>query len=295
MKTNIIDYLEYLKTTKRLSDGTVDAYRSDIEKFFNFCISVGIKNPDKVKIEQINNYIKYMEDGGFSTSSVNRSVTAIKSYYKYLNKTGKTDKDITSGVRPIGQKTSQPVILERDEVVKLLEAPSGDTFKAKRDKVMLELLYATGMKVSELVELLPENVNLRFNLIKIESERHERTVPIYPEAAKHLSEYIKVYRPAIADEGTKYLFTNLNGKQLSRQGIWKIIKHYAESAGITKTITPHTLRHSFAVHLLENGADINDIKEMMGHLDISSTFYYSNMLKNKFNKGYAKFHPLSKR
>ena len=265
-----------------------------MEKYLSYCSSIGVKTPKKVSSDTVASYINQLKSDNLSDSTINRAISSIKSYYKFLFANGTNDVDPLKDFKPISYKNELPEILDREEVVKLLEAPQGDSVKAKRDRVMLEILYATGMKVSELIELLPENVNLRFNILKIATSKHERTVPIYPDAAKHLSEYIKVYRPAIADDNTRLLFTNLNGKPLSRQGVWKIIKQYAEKTGIRKTITPHTLRHSFAVHLLENGADINDIKDMMGHLDISSTMFYSNMLKTKFNKGYAKYHPLSK-
>ena len=288
-------YKDYLLLSKRLSKATFDAYMSDLDKFLQYCSSVGIKSPAQIDVNGFNNYINQLKINNLSDSSINRSISSVKSFCRYLHQNSIIKTNVLADYKPVIQKTELPEILDMDEVIKLLDAPKGDTVKAKRDRVMLELLYATGMKVSELIELTQENVKLRFNIIKIESKKHERTVPIYPEASKHLSEYIKIYRPAIADDNTELLFTNLNGKPLSRQGVWKIIKQYAGNIGINKTITPHTLRHSFAVHLLENGADINDIKEMMGHQDISSTMFYSNMLKNKFNKGYAMYHPLAKK
>lgn len=294
MEFDYNSYKEYLLTSRKLSKATYEAYISDLDKFFQYCSSAGIAKPEAVKTADLTKYIKHLKNDSLSDSTINRTISSIKSYYRFLYQNNAINYNITTDFKPVTAKNATPEILEREEVLRLLEAPSGESVKTKRDRVMLEMLYATGMKVSELTGILLENVNLRFNIVKISSGKHERTVPIYPDAAAHLSEYIKIFRPAIADGNTDLLFTNLNGSPLSRQGVWKIIKQYAEKAGIDKTITPQTLRHSFAVHLLENGADINDIKEMMGHLDISSTMYYSNLLKNKFNKGYAKYHPLSK-
>lgn len=294
LENYINDYKHYL-LSKGLSKATYDAYISDLDRFMQYCTSVGVKNPNQIDLTGFNNYINQLKIKNLSNSSINRNISSAKSFSRFLFKEGIIKTDVLSEYKPVFQNSELPQILDRNEVVKLLDAPKGNSVKSKRDKVLLELLYATGMKVSELIELTTGDINLRFNIVKINSEKHERTVPIYPEAARHLSEYIKIYRPAISANNTELLFTNLNGNRLSRQGVWKIIKQYAGKIGIEKTITPHTLRHSFAVHLLENGADINDIKEMMGHLDISSTMFYSNLLKNKFSRGYAIYHPLAKK
>ena len=160
---------------------------------------------------------------------------------------------------------------------------------------MLELLYATGIKVSELIELTVSNINLQIGILHLHNNKSERIVPMYPAAVKTVASYLINVRPAIvSDESEDRLFTNMNGQPMSRQGFWKIIKHYAEKAGIKKDITPHTLRHSFAAHLLENGAQLKDIKEMLGHSDISSTQVYAQFVKNKYTVAYAKYHPLAK-
>ena len=160
---------------------------------------------------------------------------------------------------------------------------------------MLELLYATGIKVSELIELTVSNINLQIGILHLHNEKKERIVPMYPAAVKAISSYLVNVRPVIVtDEAEDRLFTNMNGQPMSRQGFWKIIKHYAETAGIKKDITPHTLRHSFAAHLLENGAQLKDIKEMLGHSDISSTQVYAQFVKSKYTMAYAKYHPLAK-
>ena len=177
----------------------------------------------------------------------------------------------------------------------LLSQPDGMDYKSIRDKAMLELLYATGIKVSELIDLRITDVNLQIGILHLHNDKKERIIPIYPAAVKSIADYLVNVRPAIVlDDGEDRLFTNMTGQQMSRQGFWKIIKHYAEKAGIKKDITPHTLRHSFAAHLLENGAKLSDIKDMLGHTDISSTQIYSQLIKSKYTSAYAKFHPLAR-
>ena len=185
-----------------------------------------------------------------------------------------------------------PEILSMDEVVRLLEQPAGDTPKEIRDKAMLELLYATGIRVSELISLNEEDVSLSASFIRAQSKGKERIIPLYPAAVKALSHYIREVRPQLlADPEERALFVNMNGERMSRQGFWKIVKHYQETAGISKDITPHTLRHSFAVHLLENGADLRSIQEMLGHADISSTQIYTHVVKKHLKDVYQKAHP----
>lgn len=287
------EYKTYLTKEKSMSDNSSQAYLRDIKKLKIYCDDNKIVAPQLLTINDINNYILFIEKNGSSVSTVNRTVSSLKSFYKFLYNNQIIENNIADSLKQKVNKASEPNILDRDDVLKLLTAPNGDSLKEKRDRVMLEVLYATGMKVSELVSLTVENINLQLNFIKIETKKHERTVPIYSDAAKHLNDYIKLYRPLICSSETKFLFTNMNGREMTRQGLWKIINAYAQKSGINKNITPHTLRHSFATHLLENGANINDIKEMLGHSDISSTMVYSNMLKNKFTKEYVKYHPLA--
>ena len=163
--------------------------------------------------------------------------------------------------------------------------------KGFRDKAMLELLYATGIRVTELVEMNVSDVNLNLRMVRCRSSRNERMIPLYPAAVQALDEYIKRIRPLMLEDDTEALFVNINGMRLTRQGFWKIIKEYAKSANINKDITPQTIRHSFASHLLENGADLKDIQEMLGHQDISSTQFYSKIIKNKYKDVYKKYHP----
>ena len=197
-------------------------------------------------------------------------------------------------VHALKSERKLPQILTGDEIQLLLAQPSGKDFKGKRDKAMLELLYATGIRVTELVSLDIGDINLEIGYIICKRQTKERIIPIYPRAASALKEYINDERNFMLDESSDALFVNTNGIRLTRQGFWKIIKSYAEKANINKDITPHTLRHSFAAHLLENGADIKSLQEMLGHADVSSTQIYTSIIKNKINEVYKNAHPLAR-
>lgn len=280
---------------KHCSKNTLDAYIRDVSKFIEYCSLNGAESVDVITEEYITKYIEYLSFLGKSDATKTRTVASLRSYFGFLMSQGVINTDPTKDVK--GPKTARkmPDILDSKEITLLLSQPNGDDYKSIRDRAMLELLYATGIKVSELIELKITDINLQVGIIHTKNSKHERIVPLYPAANKHLAEYCSVARPAlIHNSGEDRLFTNMNGQPMTRQGFWKIIKHYAEKAGITKDITPHTLRHSFAAHLLENGAQLNDIKEMLGHSDISSTQIYAQLIKSKYAQSYAKFHPLAK-
>jgi integrase/recombinase XerD len=188
-----------------------------------------------------------------------------------------------------------PQILTNQEIEILLDQPQCKDFKGYRDKAMLEILYATGIRVSELIALELRDVNIQVGMLHLRSGKNERIIPMYPEAVANISSYVTNVRGLlIYDKSVKELFVNTNGKPMTRQGFWKIIKYYAQKANIKKDITPHTLRHSFAEHLLENGAPLSDIKEILGHADISSTQMYAQMMKNRYAQSYKKYHPMAK-
>ena len=288
-------FREYLFNIKHCSKNTLDAYIRDVSKFIEYCSLNGAESVDVITEEYITKYIEYLSFLGKSDATKTRTVASLRSYFGFLMSQGVINTDPTKDVK--GPKTARkmPDILDSKEITLLLSQPNGDDNKSIRDRAMLELLYATGIKVSELIELKITDINLQVGIIHTKNSKHERIVPLYPAANKHLAEYCSVARPAlIHNSGEDRLFTNMNGQPMPRQGFWKIIKHYAEKAGITKDITPHTLRHSFAAHLLENGAQLNDIKEMLGHSDISSTQIYAQLIKSKYAQSYAKFHPLAK-
>lgn len=288
-------FKNYLETTKKCSKNTLEAYLRDVNQFILYCSQNGAKSIEKVKDNYIIKYIEYLTFIGKSDATKTRIIASLHSYFNFLLSNGTITVDPTKDIK--GPKTTRkiPDILDSKEIIQLLSQPSGNDYKSIRDKAMLELLYATGIKVSELIELNINDVNLQIGIIHTHNSKHERIVPVYPAANKHLTKYCMVARPAlIQNSNEEHLFTNMNGQPMSRQGFWKIIKHYADKAGIKKDITPHTLRHSFAAHLLENGAQLKDIKDMLGHADISSTQIYAQMIKSKYVQSYAKFHPLAK-
>ena len=288
-------FKSYLENTKKCSKNTLDAYLRDVNQFILYCSQNGAKSIEKVSENYITKYIEYLTFIGKSDSTKTRIVASLHSYFSFLLTQGVINTDPTKDVK--GPKTTRkiPDVLDNNEIMLLLSQPEGTDYKSIRDKAMLELLYATGIKVSELIELKITDINLQIGIIHMRGSKHERIVPLYPAAAKHLAEYCMVARPALVQSTTEeHLFTNMNGQPISRQGFWKIIKFYSDKAGIKIDITPHTLRHSFAAHLLENGAQLKDIKDMLGHADISSTQIYAQLIKSKYVQSYAKFHPLAK-
>ena len=285
----------YLENTKKCSKNTLDAYLRDVNHFILYCSQNGAKSVENITEDYITKYIEYLTFLGKSDATKTRTVASLHSYFNFLLTQGVIECDPTKDVK--GPKTTRkmPDVLESKEIMLLLSQPDGNDYKSIRDKAMLEVLYATGIKVSELIDLNISDVNLQIGIIHMRNSKHERIVPLYPAANKHLMEYCANARPALVqNREEERLFTNMNGQPMSRQGFWKIIKQYADKAGIKKDITPHTLRHSFAAHLLENGAQLKDIKDMLGHADISSTQIYAQLIKSKYVQSYAKFHPLAK-
>lgn len=288
-------FKNYLESTKKCSKNTLDAYLRDVNQFILYCIQNGAKSIEKVNQNYITKYIEYLSFIGKSDATKTRTIASLHSYFNFLLSQGVVSSDPTKDIRRPKTVRKIPDVLDSKEIMQLLSQPDGNDYKSIRDKAMLELLYATGIKVSELIELTTGDVNLQIGIIHTHNSKHERIVPVYPEANKHLAEYCNIARPALVQNSSEdRLFTNMNGQPMTRQGFWKIIKHYAEKAGIKKDITPHTLRHSFATHLLENGAQLKDIKDMLGHADISSTQIYAQLIKSKYVQSYAKFHPLAK-
>lgn len=285
----------YLQNTKKCSKNTLDAYIRDVNQFILYCSQNGAKSIENVTDDYIIKYMEYLNFLGKSDATKSRVIASLHSYFNFLISQSVIDNDPTKNIK--GPKTARkiPEILDAKEIMLLLSQPDGSDYKSIRDRAMLELLYATGIKVSELIELNLSDVNSQIGIIHMHNSKHERIIPIYPAANKHLTEYCTIARPALVQNSEEeHLFTNINGQPMSRQGFWKIIKHYAEKAGIKKDITPHTLRHSFAAHLLENGAQLKDIKDMLGHSDISSTQIYAHLIKSKYVQSYSKFHPLAK-
>ena len=292
MADYIAAYQAYLAQEKHASANTLSSYIRDLNQFRTWLLGSGITDLRKVKKEAINEYLLHMTQIGKSPATVTRSTASIKSFYAYLLQSGAIKANPAKSVAAMKVERKYPEILTNREVELFLEQPKCVDEKGFRDHAMLELLYATGIRVSELIGLNVEDVNLSAGFIRCTSRGKERIVPLYHTAVKALEDYVRNIRPRIiADEEEHALFVNMNGERMSRQGFWKIIKYYQEKAEIDKDITPHTLRHSFAVQLLENGADLRSIQEMLGHADISSTQIYTHVVKKQLKDVYNKAHP----
>ena len=292
MIDRIHDFQLYLETEKHSSPNTVSSYIRDLRQFQEYLSGFGKVDFRRVKKEQVQSYADWMLEKGKSPASVTRSLVSIKAFFSHLMMKSLIKTNPAKGVSSAPVEKKYPQILTSKEVELFLEQPRCVDSKGTRDHAMLELLYATGIRVSELISLNVENVNLGAGLLVCESRGKSRVIPLYSVAVKALQEYMEHVRPQlIAEESEQALFVNMSGERMSRQGFWKIIKYYQEKAQISKDITPHTLRHSFAVHLLENGADIKAIQEMMGHADISSTQIYTHVVKNQLKDVYQKAHP----
>lgn len=287
----IARYEEYLVREKHASQNTVSSYLRDISQFADYLQARG---PELLEVtaETVQSYMDWMLSRGKSAASVTRFLASVKSFYNFQIFSGKVKANPAKGVAAAKAERKYPKILTSKEVDLFLEQPQCVDAKGFRDHAMLELLYATGIRVSELITLDLEDLNLAAGFIHCSSKGKERIIPLYRTAVKALQDYAWKIRPQlISDEEETALFVNMNGERMSRQGFWKIIKYYQEKAGIQKEITPHTLRHSFAVHLLENGADLRSIQEMLGHADISSTQIYTHVVKGNLKDVYQKAHP----
>ncbi len=286
-------YENYLSKVKQASGNTVSSYMRDIRQFalwLQRSTSLEVQNASQ---QNISDYLAWMHSQGKSGSTVSRSLASLKNFYAYLVTSGFIEvSPVAANIHVDRGEKKLPQILTGQEVELLLAQPSLMDAKGLRDKAMLEVMYATGIRVTELIDLNCEDVNLELGSLKCGSSKKSRVIPLYPAALRALSVYIKEVRVLmVSDPQENALFVNVGGARMSRQGFWKLLKHYQSKAGIEKEITPHTLRHSFAVHLLENGADLNSLQELMGHSDISSTQMYTHMINQKLKSVYEKCHP----
>ena len=286
MSNIIMRYEDYLIHTKHASDNTVASYMRDLRQYASYLGSEGIDVLDADQ-DVVSGYMNSMKANGKSAATISRALASIKSLYIFAVQNREIEEN------PIHKAEKKlPQILTGKEVELLLQQPKVTEMKGCRDKAMLEVLYATGIRVSELIGLNIDDVSLPGSFIRCESGEKTRIIPIYPEALQSLHEYIDSVRPKMIAVPTEHsLFVNVSGERMSRQGFWKIIKYYQEKAHIDKDITPHTLRHSFAAHLLENGADLRSIQQMLGHSDISSTQVYTQLVKQNLKAVYNKYHP----
>lgn len=295
MKAYIKEFEIFLKETKKSSINTMESYLRDVSQFTSFCDTFKLRAASSVKNEHIASFIDDMQKQGKSAATITRVLASLRCYYTFLKSLGITKENPVVGFKVNNQNKKLPEILTSSEVSLLLSQPDCSELKGCRDKAMLEILYATGIKVSEIINIKITDINLQIGILHLHNEKSERVIPMYPEAIKAISNYCTNVRDVVVIDGdTKELFTNMNGQPMTRQGFWKIIKYYAERANIKKDITPHTIRHSFAAHLLENGAPLKDIQEILGHSDLSSTQVYAQLMRNRYAQSYKKYHPMAR-
>ena len=291
MEKQVKLFLDFLKDDKKLSENTLQSYKRDLKQFRKYLEEYGI-HYNRVKEEDIQNYINEMQENGKKASSISRCIASIRSFYQFILKNKKVKVDPTANIQSPKIEKRTPNVLTAKEVELLLKQPDNVDLKGIRDKAMLEFAYATGMRVTEIISLDIDDVNLEEAYVICKSGNKQRIIPLGSMSLKALKEYIEEARGIlIKNENEKALFVNINGGRLTRQGFWKIIKFYKEQAHITKDITPHVLRHSFATHLLQNGADLRAIQTMLGHSDISSTQVYMQFQDEGLKDIYRKAHP----
>lgn len=292
MEREVQEYISYLHNVKHTSNNTEMSYKRDLLKVCHFMQERGINSATAVKEQDLKAYIHVLEEQKLAAATVSRNIASIKAFFLYLFSEGKIQNDAALCLKAPKIEKKMPEILTMGEVSALLEQANGDSPKEIRDKAMLELLYATGIRVTELISLKVSDVNLPMHFIMCRDPHKERMIPFGTQAHDALERYLGGVRAEmVEDKSSGILFANCSGKPMSRQGFWKLIKFYAKKAGITADITPHTLRHSFAAHLVENGADLKSVQEMLGHSDISTTQIYANMNHNRIREVYAKAHP----
>lgn len=285
-------YENYLTKVKQASANTVSSYMRDIRQFSGWLHEQEGIDVVEAKQLHITGYVDFLQQDGRSGATLSRAVASLKNFYSYLVSSGFVEATPVSDIHVDRGEKKLPSVLTGREIELLLAQPVPVDPKGIRDKAMLEVMYATGIRVTELISLDVDDVNLELGIIKCNGAKKTRAIPLYPAALKALAAYMQEARSfLVADSEENALFVNVNGNRMSRQGFWKILKHYQATAHIEKEITPHTLRHSFAVHLLENGADIGAVQELMGHSDISSTQLYTHMLNQKIKSVYEKCHP----
>ncbi|EHS56633.1 site-specific tyrosine recombinase XerD [Paenibacillus sp. Aloe-11] len=300
MKMYIQPFVRYMEEEKGLSRSTLEAYHRDIQQFAEFTETCGLQQPDNVQRSHLVLYLGRLKEQGKAAATISRSVASIRSFFHFLIREGIAGQDPSVLLELPKATKKKPSVLTQDEIERLLSAPDVTTPQGARDKAMLELLYATGIRVSELIALNVHDVRTDLRFVHCGGEAgKERVVPISREAAQWSQTYIDEQRPSLlrpmqdeeAQAEQEALFLNVSGQRLSRQGFWKIIKKYGQEAGINEDITPHTLRHSFAVHMLEGGADLRSVQEMLGHADMSTTQVYAQTARRNMKEVYERHHP----
>ncbi|MCI9365269.1 MAG: site-specific tyrosine recombinase XerD [Clostridia bacterium] len=291
MQKQVKNFLNFIENDKKVSQNTLQSYKRDILQYTDYVEENRI-NYAKVDEDGIKDYLQHMNEIGKKSSTISRSLASIRSFYQYLLRTKKVKRDPTEGIQSPKIEKRIPSVLTSQEVELLLEQPKNVDLKGIRDKAMLEFAYATGMKVTEIISLDLDDINIEEGYVSCKGKDKSRNIPLGSLSLKALKDYTENSRNIlIKDENVKALFVNTNGQRLTRQGFWKIVKYYKEQAHINKEITPHILRHSFATHLLQNGAELKAIQTMLGHSDISSTQIYMQFQDATIQNIYKKAHP----
>ena len=293
METIIEEYLKFIQIEKGLSENTIGAYRRDLKKYQLYMQEQKIAHIDFIDRQTIQECLGSLIDQGASAKSIARFISTIRSFHQFALREKYAAKDPTVLIETPKYEKKLPDVLDVEEVIQLLETPDLTKNNGYRDRTILELLYATGMRVTELIQIEIDDVNLIMGFVKVFGKGNkERIIPLGDTVIEYLDTYINNVRPQLLKKTvTNVLFLNLHGRPLTRQGIWKLIKQYGLRANINKSLTPHTLRHSFATHLLENGADLRAVQEMLGHSDISTTQLYTHVSKTQIRQMYNQFHP----
>ena len=291
MERQLKNFFDFLENEKKLSENTLQSYKRDLKQFRRYLEACEI-HYNRVKEEDIKDYIRELQEDGKKASSISRCIASIRSFYQYILKRKKIKQDPTANIQSPKIEKRIPSVLTSKEVELLLDQPKDVDLKGTRDKAMLEFAYATGMRVTEIISLDIDDINFEEGYVNCRHANKPRIIPLGKLSLKALKEYTEQARNIlIKDDNEKALFVNVNGQRLTRQGFWKIIKYYKDQAHITKDITPHVLRHSFATHLLQNGADLKAIQTMLGHSDISSTQIYMQFQDEGIKDVYKKAHP----
>ncbi len=292
MEREIQSFVTFMHNNKKTSLNTELSYKRDLNKMMKYMQEQGVTISAEITKPLLIEYLENLKLSGFAAATVSRNIASLKAFFHYLTKNAMIDTDISNILKAPKIQKRVPEVLTSDEVILLLDQPKSDTPKEIRDKAMLETLYATGIRVSELISLTLSDINLQQGYIICKDNNKERIIPIGMQARKALSDYINHSRNImIEDEADNVLFVNCSGQPMSRQGFWKLIKQYSKKAGISTDITPHTIRHSFAAHLVENGADLRSVQVMLGHSDISTTQIYANLSNTRIREVYMKAHP----
>ena len=292
MEEELRYFVAYLENIRKASHNTVMSYHSDLTKMIAYLHGQGMDSVSAVRTTHLNSYVLLLEKDGMAAATISRYIASMKGFFEYLFREHMIEEDPAFTLKPPKVEKKQPGILTIQEMEHLLAQTTEDTPKGCRDKAMLELLYATGMRVSELIHLQITDINLQMGYVICHDSEKERIIPIGNVSRNAILQYMEHSRGFfVKNKKESSLFTNCSGKSMSRQGFWKNLKEYARKAGIEEDITPHTFRHSFAAHLVENGADLRDVQEMLGHSDISTTQIYMEMAAGKVRASYKKAHP----